>query len=116
MNNKIEFRAWDRRRGQMLYPTEICFDHSGRVTVFYGVDIDDKITCDQGDVMEFTGLKDKNGKKIYERDVVRIKDANWKVSYLDGSFRLDDRLQLSTEAEHCEVIGNIYENHELLKT
>ncbi len=66
-------------------------------------------------LMQYTGIKDKNGKEIYEGDVVKKSGANWQITYSDGSFRLDNRIPLSTEAKDCEVIGNLYENPELLE-
>ena len=89
--------------------------------------IDDKTlywhTCEPDTVGQFTGLTDKNGKKIFDGDVVKIQIA-------DGSFRnasIDFRNgyftnSLSTYlgglvviAPDCEVIGNIHDNPELLE-
>lgn len=86
-------------------------------------------------IMQYTGLKDKNGKKIYEGDIVRFKNDNGKtniseVVYYDGAFELTNFEFKDTKKgtlclncyellkwrnTDCEIIGNIYENAELLK-
>jgi uncharacterized phage protein (TIGR01671 family) len=81
-------------------------------------------------LIQFTGLKDKNGKEIYEGDIIEADDNDsaparkshtWKVVFADGGFcaeSLSDEMKIWfhywTESE-IEIIGNIYENPELLK-
>lgn len=71
-------------------------------------------------LMQFTGLKDKNGKEIYEGDIFTCKDQNYteSVIFLEGCFVSDfNKIEISNsiQYENIEIIGNIYENPELLK-
>lgn len=68
--------------------------------------------------MQYTGLIDKNGKEIYEGDIVRyFKDELGVVDFVLGSFIVDSTSYTDTFYElmgEIEVIGNIYENSELI--
>lgn len=80
-------------------------------------------TCIKGTESQYTGLKDKNGKEIYEGDIVSAIDfekTNYKIKFEDGCFIFTNglrghQLDYSTiQNLQAEVIGNIYENPELL--
>lgn len=80
-------------------------------------------------LMQYTGLKDNNGKEIYEGDIVKpVSFASWigivKYSSENAAYILDDHnnefikgenVYLSQFNEGLEVVGNIYENPELLE-
>ncbi len=65
--------------------------------------------------MQYTGLKDKNGKEIYEGDIARFREYNHHINFSDGGFYVGDFDTLGSINTAVEIIGNIYENPELLK-
>jgi hypothetical protein len=83
---------------------------------------------EEKDIMQFTGLLDKNGKEIYEGDIIKIldhpilKDEIAEVTFCKGAYVLfwikDPESLMEELNNYCRgsiIIGNIYENKELLK-
>lgn len=72
------------------------------------------------ELMQYTGLKDKNGTEIYEGDIVFDShcEENGKVIFDEGCFAIEWETTIEDLFENCdiyEVIGNAYQNPELLK-
>lgn len=115
---EIKFRAWDK--DYMIYDTwkpsdDTHWDWDTIPNLVYKVN--DMLKC--GYIwMQFTGLLDKNGKEIYEGDIIRGYKINAVVTFTDGGFWFVDNANCDggyrTEQEVREVVGNIYENPELL--
>lgn len=121
------FRAWHRELGRMMSISDMWFnvDSLGEIGLNDAV-MNDYITVspDEIELMQSTGLKDKNGKEIFEGDIVLVLDSPYTVFYDNekGSYRLkphDDRWNVDymsnfSHGGNFEVVGNIYENKELL--
>lgn len=103
---EIKFRAWDEENG-MYVVQNLYFDKEGNLAMPYHTE---KMGVY---VMQYTGLKDKNGKEIYEGDIVYS-------TYYRHNIEIEDIFTMYKwfdypESEEFEIIGNIYENPELLK-
>ena len=118
MSREIKFRAW-KLDGGMHKP----FDLTNLVSDEYageswldcgdGLHIDHRTGWDSLKIMQYTGLKDKNGKEIYEGDVVHISGiGNYEITDICQDF--DMLVNAIVEGDLNEIVGNIYENPELI--
>ena len=121
-----KFRAWHKTWEEMGKVKRIRFDDDANVTtvLFIGKDFGVNAKIDEFELMQSTGLHDKNGKEIFEGDIVLVLDSPYTVFYDNekGSYRLkphDDRWNVDymsnfSHGGNFEVVGNIYENKEYL--
>lgn len=150
---EIKFRAWDKRENEFVcqYDTgdlsPVTFDSKGNASTYWlnlscscdpasacggCVEVQDDVDEDNLIVMQYTGLKDKNGKEIYEGDICMADSGvagfidyhNGRFCWTDGACHWDlvlngtDRCpteDTETILYNLEAIGNIYENPELLE-
>jgi len=127
---QIKFRAWDKTSDVMRTDiSSIDYDSTGnicQINVITGTDI--LFPEKEAVLMQYTDLKDKNGVEIYEGDIVDCERHGFTTSieYYGGAFRCrSEGVPLSLYIDECyadkddnnqlEVIGNIYENPELLE-
>ena len=116
---EIKFRAWDKVEKKMHLKLSM-FDMRLSKVRPDDTHTDYLHVPERADIMQFTGLRDMNGKEIYEGDVIEFSDQNTSnsepftvrqaVVFDGGSF-----YPKPTRGEHAIVIGNIYENPELLE-
>lgn len=144
---EIKFRAWDKDSNKMIFQHDtngvletndyyFSLNEDDVVLLYYDEDYCDYLVCN-AKLMQYTGIKDKNEKEIYEGDIVKFIDEE--VTYSDCGYDYDefintgrvifnDKLmgwditnrnmdleEIWHYSEYIEVVGNIFENPGLLK-
>lgn len=122
-NREIKFRAWDILEACMVdfkstkIGIEYCFDdfivssgYNSRKEPTYKEDTRGRFI-----IMQYTGLKDKNGVEIYEGDIIRNEHGVQGSVEFEKMIHIGRELRLTGKPLNVEVIGNIHQNEELLK-
>jgi uncharacterized phage protein (TIGR01671 family) len=113
---EIKFRAWDTNKKEIREVTGINW-YDEYIWVDETPMTGEKLPIETTPLMQFTGLKDKNGKEIYEGDVVITPKGICSVTFEFGCFYTItvSRYRIGGWGSgRIEVIGNIYESPELL--
>lgn len=132
MQRQIKFRVWDKSLNKYVYTNNgyyICESEMGGYKLVFNLNDN----CWKGDyiIQQFTGLLDKNGKEIYEGDLLEINEedkpnyfedychvwyaefsGSWTVSF--NHFHSETCCDCSMVNRKYSVIGNIFENPDLL--
>lgn len=133
---EIKFRAWDKIEKRMWWNVQDAYDtlhvhHNADPETKRSMDLSDEfmpssfgcvLSDERYSVMQYTGLKDKNGKEIYEGDIVEVdwNDQRYQKHNVEVIFNTIDLCWeieggcLTTDNHHFEIIGNVYENPNLL--
>lgn len=130
MNDRFKFRCFDKENKKFLHHLSFDISPNGILILFGGIEGKKYLDVNDTDryvLIQCTGLKDKNGKLIYEGDIVRFIYGNkkrlgyveenktvWSITnsnFCQGAWCSGALINLY---ETCEVIGNIYENKDLL--
>lgn len=124
----IKFRVWDNERNAMLNSKSVDIDFfEGKIEITSDTIRYDEVYTDEikeFELMQYIGVKDKNGREIYEGDIITItldtgnvitgsvgmNNGQWSIKYYDRYYSL---VSIWYEMQP-EVIGNIYENPELI--
>lgn len=132
---EIKFRAWKHvNTPEMFNDVQVIDFKSGIAHLGYSLSSftkrTDKERLDNLILMQYTGLKDKNGVEIYEGDIVLFDSKLYPVTFKNGNFGVNKLMKVNLYTDEmreyqeplwnlvidgCEVIGNIYEDRELLE-
>ena len=121
---ELKFRAWDTELGRLnasYFRQMVLEENENNIGSSLRLDVHIHLDGNQRTIIEqYTGLKDKNGKEIYEGDIVEKDGLVYRIKWEDGCFVIWRgeryiRFVIGGHAPFCKVIGNIHENSELLE-
>ncbi len=120
---EIKFRAWDLDKVKMVFVLNMELDYNRDLQhcVIAGSPMEvgeRRHDCEDLIFMQYTGLKDTNGKEIYEGDIMSVNGEKAEVYYDENNvcFCLATGIDYNPCIGRYEIIGNIYENPDLLKS
>lgn len=126
---EIRFRAWDKKRNHFHWGiSNVCLTLGGNLMWQFGYNAPTFLDAEESGqyiLQQYTGLKDNNGKEIYEGDIIQTASEDilvviWNKNFASFCLQKDGWLNdhyfgEAVEPMDCVVIGNIYENPELLE-
>ena len=127
MNRELEFRAWSEQDKKMYKVGRIDLTKSGVIVYRENYQGYSRSTIEEAELEQYAELKDKNGTKIFEGDVVtsdnfwdmkKTNTVNYRIIFSQYSFKMQDKTGMEFNLPlsiGLDVIGNIHENKDLLK-
>lgn len=121
VDRQIKFRSWHHEYKRMVYPSALTYCHDKTMRPI--INFLNTIEVQDLPLMQYTGLKDKNGKEIYEGDIMQDRlGAKCQVVYVPefGAYKQLSKVgythlnQADIISSDDTVIGNIHENPDLL--
>lgn len=124
LNIELKFRAFNKSSKKLYRSGALSFSTERHSFMMYSDKDMDGVKDDDMEIMQYTGQKDISNKDIFQRDIILIDDKKSIVvwdnnrggwSYTDVERKLKMTPFGRSEANRCDVLGNEFENPELLK-
>ena len=136
MKQEIKFRAWNKKDKVMVDVAAMNFGPSGLWSLIEDAYDAELQLADNYELMQYTGLHDKNGREIYESDILKVTGEDgesyvatvkwfgdegypaFDLAGIPASWSYDANALATifqSGVETCEVIGNIFEDKQLLE-
>ena len=124
LNIELKFRAFNKKSKKLYRSGSLSFSTERHSFMMYTDKEIDAVKDDDVEIMQFTGQKDINNKEIFQRDIILIDDSKniviWDNNRGGWSYTdVERKLKMSpfgrSEANRSEVLGNEFENPDLLK-
>lgn len=106
---EFKFRAWDKKFNKWFDPE----DWDG-YDLFSAITFEELTSGDRWELVQYTGLQDKNGKEIYHGHIYKDDIGIWIVDEMSVAHWLNDIDRMNKPMEYVEVLGNVFENPEML--
>ena len=117
---EIKFRAWDKRRNKWIEQESLVINNGLLYEDRRDFEDGEPLSDDDAELVGYTGQYDPTATEFCEGDIIKDHTDYWEVKFFDGAFWIvaiggNAKPELLCGNDYMEIIGNRFENPELLK-